>query len=401
MSNLPLAGYSIISFEQYGAGPFGTMLMAKLGADVIKVENPATGGDVSRRIGPYFIDGDDETSNSLFYQSMSLNKRSFTLDLSKPESRPVLLDLVKGKHALVTNLRGDVPDRLGLTYGDLAAHNPALVCAHISAFGRSGERANHPGYDYMMQGEAGYFHLTGEPDTSPTRFGLSIVDFMTGQHMAIALLSALLRSRETGKGCDVDVNLFDTALYNLNYVALWQLNAGHNQQRTPRSAHFYITPSQLYKTKDGWIYLMCSKNKFWQLLCELTGQVELLNDPRFITLQDRFENRELLTEILDRALSRKTTEEWMGILTPGLPAGPVYDVEQALQSPYVRNNGNILPVQLNNGKEFKVLKSPIKCGSEGVQYRPAPGLGEHTSSILSELCYDDKQIRELKAKKVI
>jgi len=260
---LPLENVRVLAVEQYGAGPFGTMFLADQGAEVIKIENPRDGGDMARDVGPFFL-GDRD---SLFFHSFNRNKKSLTLDLSRAEGKNVFHRLVTGADAVASNLRGDVPEKLGLTYDALSAHNARIVCAHLSAYGRSGPRASWPGYDYLMQAEAGYFSLTGEPGGPPARFGLSVVDLMTGLAMAYALLAGLTQARATQLGRDMDVSLFDIAINNTNYLASWYLNAGHVQGREPRSAHPALVPCQMYRTQDGWIFLMCNKEKFWPALC--------------------------------------------------------------------------------------------------------------------------------------
>ncbi|HXZ07021.1 MAG TPA: CoA transferase, partial [Paraburkholderia sp.] len=212
--SLPLSGVRIVAIEQYGAGPFATQHLADLGAEVIKIENFREGGDVGRSVGPHFFGAGD----SHFFEAFNRNKCSLTLDLKKPEGREVLLDLVKTSDAVFNNLRGDLPVKLGLTYDQLKEANPAIVCAHLSAYGRTGSRAAWPGYDYLMQAEAGYLSMTGEPDAPPARFGLSIIDLMTGTTAAMALLAGLVQARATGVGRDLDTSLFDVALHNLAYV---------------------------------------------------------------------------------------------------------------------------------------------------------------------------------------
>ncbi|HEY9530051.1 MAG TPA: CoA transferase, partial [Burkholderiales bacterium] len=167
MAEPMLAGLRILAVEQYGAGPFGTLFLADLGAEIIKIENRADGGDVSRAVGPYFNEALPETAQSVFYQGLNRGKKSITLDLARPEGKAVFNRLAKRAHAVVSNLRGDVPDKLRITYRHLAAANPTIVCAHLTGYGREGERAAWPGYDYLMQAEAGYFHLTGEPESAP------------------------------------------------------------------------------------------------------------------------------------------------------------------------------------------------------------------------------------------
>ena len=225
----------------------------------------------------------------------------------------MLHDLVRTADALASNLRGDVPAKLGLVYDRLKEANPKIVCAHLSAYGRSGPRADWPGFDYLMQAEAGYFSLTGEPGAPPARFGLSIVDLMTGLGLAYALLAALTAARATGAGRDIDVSLFDMALFNTAYLATWYLNEGVVTGRLPRSAHPALTPCQLYRTRDGWIYLMCNKEKFWPALCEKLGRPEWIEDARFRLFPDRLRHRDLLTEMLDRELQQRTTAEWLAL----------------------------------------------------------------------------------------
>lgn len=385
---LPLTGLRIVAVEQYGAGPFATQHLADLGADVIKVEDPSLGGDVSRTIGPYFIEGDDSTSASLFFQGFNRNKRSIALDLASDGGRQVFHDLVRTADAIAGNNRGDVQEKLGLTYAHLGKIKPAIVCAHLTGYGREGERANWPGYDYLMQAEAGYFSVTGEPGGPPARMGLSIIDFMAGAYLAFAIVSGVLNARETGQGRDIDVTLFDTALYNLNYLASWYLGAGHVQGREPRSAHPSLTPCQLYTTKDGWIFLMCNKEKFWGALCQEIGHKEWEDDPRFRRFPDRLQNRVLLTGMLDSALSEKTTETWMALFAGAVPAAPLNDVGQALENPFVTEQGRIQELTQPGGQTFRLLATPIHTSSETYAARPGPPLGGDTRELLEELGYD-------------
>lgn len=397
----PLKGLRIIAVEQYGAGPFGTAFLVNMGAEVIKVENPQSGGDVSRNLGPYFVGGDTPSNDSLFYQGLNTGKKSFALDLTKPAARDVFADLAGSADALVTNLRGDVPEKLGLTYAQLCHRNKMLVCAHLTAYGRDNERADWPGYDYMMQAEAGYFHLTGDPKDSPARFGLSVIDFMAGVTLAFALSAALLGARSSGIGRDIDVSLFDVALYNLNYVAMWQLNAGFTQARIPRSAHFSLTPCQLYKTQDGWIYLMCNKEKFWHVLCEKIGRPEWREEERFCDFTARLKHRDLLTELLDDALKTKTTGQWLDFFDGQVPAAPVLDVQQALTNPFLQSNNNICTVQHDADKTFQALRNPVRYASQPATQITAPQLGADTDNLLSQLGYNKETIDHLKQQGVI
>jgi crotonobetainyl-CoA:carnitine CoA-transferase CaiB-like acyl-CoA transferase len=394
---LPLYGVRVLAVEQYGAGPFGTMFLADQGAEVIKIENPNDGGDMSRGVGPHFLaPGDSE-----FFHSFNRNKKSLTLDLSRPEGQAVLRDLARSADALASNLRGDVPAKLRLEYRHLKAANPKIVCAHLSAYGRTGPRAGWPGFDYLMQAEAGYFSLTGEPDTPPARFGLSIVDYMSGLGLAYALLAALTAARATGMGRDIDVSLFDMALFNTAYQATWYLNEGVVTGRLPRSAHAALTPCQLYRTSDGWIYIMCNKEKFWPALCGKLGRPEWIEDARFRRFPDRLRHRDLLTGMIDRELERRTTAEWLAHFAGAVPAAPIYDLAQALENPFVTEHGRLQTLPHRQRGSYRMVASPVRCAGEEPPARPAPALGEHTDEVLRGIGYDDARIRELRDSKVI
>jgi crotonobetainyl-CoA:carnitine CoA-transferase CaiB-like acyl-CoA transferase len=394
---LPLEGVRVLAVEQYGAGPFGTMFLADQGAEVIKIENPNDGGDMSRAVGPHFFAPGD----SQFFHSFNRNKKSLTLDLGREEGQAVLHDLVRTADALASNLRGDVPAKLGLTYADLALHNPKIVCAHLSAYGRDGPRAAWPGFDYLMQAEAGYFSLTGEPGAPPARFGLSIVDYMSGLGLAYALLAALTSARTTGAGRDIDVSLFDMALANTVYQATWYLNEGVVSGRLPRSAHAALTPCQLYPTRDGWIYIMCNKEKFWPALCEKLGRHEWIEDPRFRRFADRLRHRDLLTELLDRELGKRATGEWLAHFAGAVPAAPINDLAQALDNPFVTDHGRLQELPHPTRGTYRMVAPPVRCAGDASPARAAPHLGEHTDALLKELGYDDRRIRALREAKAI
>ncbi len=393
----PLHGLRIIAVEQYGAGPYGSMQLADLGAEVIKIENPNDGGDMARRVGPFFIGEDD----SLFYQSFNRNKRGMTLDLKHPKARGVLHALAARADGLLDNLRGDLPEKLGLTYAALASANPRIVCAHLSAYGRTGSRAGWPGYDYLMQAEAGYLSLTGEPDGPPSRFGLSMVDLMTGLFAAFALVSGVLAARAGGIGRDLDVSLFDTALQNLNYLATWYLNAEHVQGREPRSGHPSLVPSQLYRTRDGFILIMCNKEKFWPILCERLGRPEWAEDSRFRTFADRLANRALVTTLLDEALSGRTTAEWLVHFAGQVPAAPVNDVRAALDNPFVAERQCVQSYQHGSAAPVRMVATPIGTGDDLLPRRAAPSLGAETDAVLREAGFSETDIRALRADKAI
>jgi crotonobetainyl-CoA:carnitine CoA-transferase CaiB-like acyl-CoA transferase len=391
----PLEGLRILAVEVYGAGPFGSAHLADLGAEVIKIE-PLQEGDVSRGVGPHFLGEGD----SHFFQSLNRNKKSLTLDLKHPRGREVFLRLVGTADGLMSNLRGDQPEKLGYDYAALAKANARIVCAHLSAYGRDGARKGWPGYDYLMQAEAGWLSLTGEPDGPPVRMGLSVVDYSTGTTCALALLAGILEARRTGRGRDLDVSLYDVAMHQLNYPAAWYLNEAEVTGRAPRSAHPSITPSQLFRTRDGWIFIMAQTQRFWELLCEKLNRIDLASNPDFVDIPSRRRNRDRLTTILDEVLSREITEHWLKNLRGVVPCAPVYDLAQALQNPYFLERGGEQAMDHPDKPGFKLVASPFRLG-EALPARPAPKLGQHTQELLEDLGFTAPEIAHLKNAKVI
>jgi crotonobetainyl-CoA:carnitine CoA-transferase CaiB-like acyl-CoA transferase len=393
--NLPLAGLRILAVEQYGAGPAGSVYLADLGAEVIKVENLREGGDHGRDLGPHFFGPRD----SQFFQTFNRNKRSIALDLRADAGRAVFRDLARSAEGVLDNLRGDRPAALGLTYDALREVNPRIVCAHLSAYGRDGPRASWPGFDYLMQAEAGHMSLTGDPNGPPERYGLSVVDLMTGLVACFALLAGIMAARASGRGRDVDTSLFDLALFNLNYPGTWYLNAGQVTGRTARSAHPSVVPSQLYRTADGWIFVMCNKEKFWPLLCAELGRPEWVS--RFPTFASRLERRDELTRMLDAEFSRDSTSAWLKKLSGRLPVAPVYDVGEALDNPFVAERGGIAEFVYPDGRKAKLIANPIRLSDAELPRRAAPALGADTDELLLSLGYDPQRIAELRAARIV
>lgn len=391
----PLAGVRVLAFEQFGAGPYGSMYMADLGAEVIKIESRQSGGDPARRTGKPLADDD-----SAYFQTFNMNKHSLTLNMKSDEGQQIFRKLVAGADIVWNNLRGNQPAKLGLDYASLKSVKPDIICAHISAYGRDNDRADWPGYDYLMQAECGFLSLTGEPDAPPARFGLSMIDFMTGVVAGMATMAALFDRARNG-GCDVDVSLFDVALHQLSYPGAWYLNHDIATSRIPRSAHPANTPVQLYTTADGWIFLMCMTEKFWQLLIEAIGHPQLGEDERFATMTARTANRDALTPVLDAILGEQTTEHWLPLLQKKVPVAPVYDLPNAIDNEFVRKVGMTQSVSHHATGELQLLSNPVKIDGQRGQATAGTGLGASNERILGEELGLSDQLQRLSDEGVI
>jgi crotonobetainyl-CoA:carnitine CoA-transferase CaiB-like acyl-CoA transferase len=345
---LPLADVRILAMEQFGAGPWATLQLSDLGAEVIKIEDPASRGDIGRFVPPY-----QEGEDSVFFETFNRNKRSLSLDFRQPDARAVFHDLVRVSDAVYSNLRGDQPPKLGLKYADLRDVNPRIVCCSLSGFGMTGPRASEGGYDYMIQGLAGWQSLTGEPDGPPAKSGMSLVDLSAGYASTIALLAALWRARRDGVGCDCDVSLFETALHELMYLGPWVAT----------------------------------------------------HDPRFATTAARNENREALLPVLEALFLERTVSEWIDRLVPaGVPSAKINTVAEALEDPQAVARGAIVEHDHPALGTVRTIASPLRLeDAEGRDLRVqppsrAPFRGEHTEQVLVEVCgYTPERVRELQA----
>lgn len=386
----PLEDVRILAIEQYGAGPFGSLQLADLGADVIRIETPD--GDIGRHVPPFTIEQD-----SLFFQSFNRNKRSIVLDLTSTAGRAVFEDLVKVSDAVYSNLRGDVVEKLLLRYQNLADLNPRIVCCSLSGFGMTGPRRAEPAFDYMLQAMAGWMDLTGEPDGPPTKSGLSVVDFSGGLAGAAALLAGIVAARRDGVGCDCDVSLYDTAMSMLNYVGTWQATSGHSTHRQSHSAHPTMAPFQAFPTSDGWIVAGGSKEKFWKLMGAAIGRQDMVDDPRFENFETRRQFRTEFIGELEKTFAKRTTAEWIALLEEaGVPCSAVNTVAEALAEPHAAARGSVVETEHPEFGTVRSMASAVRVGEPMTNHRRAPALGEHTRSVLGELCgYSSDKIEGL------
>lgn len=389
---LPLEGIRIISIEQYGAGPFCTLHLADLGAEVIKIENPNSNGDIGRYVPP-FQEGED----SLFFESFNRNKMSISLDITVPSGRLIFEDLVKKSDAVFSNLRGDVPKKLRITYKDLSPINPAIVCCSLSGFGMEGPRSGDPAYDYVFQALAGWMSLTGEPGGPPEKSGLSLVDYSAGLVGAIGLLSGVLNARSTGIGVDCDLSLFDTAISMLTYLGTWHATMGYLPKRMSHSAHPSVVPFQTFQSSTGWFVVACAKEKFWKKLVVAIKAPELEDDPRFLDFVLRNENREELTALLSEIFRGEETSFWVELLrNSGVPCAPVNSVPEALAEQQVEARKLLVETNHPRWGTVRSIASPVRVGEARSEHKRAPYRNEHSEYVLGHLLgYDNKQIDEL------
>ena len=365
------------------AGPYCTMLLADLGCDVIKIESPSH-PDRSRSIPGCTVEG-----TSAYFACLNRNKRSLALDLKDDAAREAFYRLVERSHVVVDNFRPGVTGRLGIDFSRLREHNPRIVSCSISGFGATGPRRDAPAYDYVIQALSGTMSLTGDPAGEPVKYGISIVDHTAGVFAAFGILAALRRAERTGEGSFLDASLLDTHLSMLTYVAADYLNCGVEPQRYPHSAHPYLVPSQLFRTRDGHIVVTPMADHMWQALCTALGLVELGADPELATAAGRLARREQVTAAVAAALAEWATDDALAALgEAGVPAAPVNTVAEALAAPQVEAREMV--VQAGG---IRMMGNPIRLGEQ--RFRPAPSLGEHTREILAELDPGPEELERL------
>ncbi len=381
-----------MAVEQYGAGPFGTMYLADLGADIIKVEDPGMGGDVSRYIPP-----GQWGTDSLFFEAFNRSKRSISLDLKSAAGREVFERLVAGADAVFSNLRGDQPERLRIRYQDLARVNPRIVCVALTGYGSAPGQALLPGYDALVQAESGWASLTGGPDDPPTKSGLSLADYICGLTAMVGLLAGLREAERTGRGRDIDTNLYDSSLAMLSYPATWFLSSGFETRRLPRSAHPSVVPFQFFRTADGYIAIACPKERFFTELVRVMGLPELASDERFASFAARGRHRDEVLERLGARFAELTTREWLELLRGVVPIAPVRSMAEALDVDELTARGMLAEYEDETFGRVRSVGLPLHVGGFEPSYRPGPSLGQDTDALLAELGYEPVDVERLRA----
>lgn len=391
----PLAGIRVVDLTRALAGPFATMILADLGADVVKVERPGV-GDETRGWGPPWVE--EAGGLSAYFVSTNRNKRSVAIDLGTGAGREALGRLVDRADVVISNFRPGVMERFGFGAGAVAARNPRAIVVTIDGYGATGPAAEKPAFDVIVQGESGVMDLTGDPDGPPTRVGITLGDEAAGLYAAQGVLAALYERERTGRARPVEVALHDALLSLTTYHAQGWWASGTPPTRMG-NRHPSIVPYQTFRAADGWFNVGVANEAQWGRLCRAVGRPEWIDDPRWATNADRVANRDGLVERLERIFEERAVSEWVAALSEeGVPAGAIRTLPEALDSPEVTERGMVMELEGPAGP-FPAL-APVVRGTE-VPRRPPPALGEHTDEVLAEIGYEANEIRNLRDEGVI
>jgi len=377
----PLQGIRVLDLSRVLAGPYCTMVLGDLGADVIKVEPPE--GDETRGWGPPFAEGE-----SAYYLCVNRNKRDIVIDLKTDDGKRILRELALQSDVLVENFRPGTLEKFGLDFETLHELHPRLIYCSITGFGQTGSMKDRPGYDFMIQALGGLMSITGEPEGEPMKTGVAVVDLFAGQNAIIAILAALQARILTGRGQHLDISLFDSQLGWLANVASNYLISG-NLPKRHGNAHPNIVPYQSFQASDGWFAIAVGNDKQFEGLCGVIGKLELVTDQRFAKNSGRVENRDELIPVLKSVFATRSVSEWLDILEKAeIPCGPINNFEQVFSMPTVKEREMLVKMNHPTIGELSLVGSPLKMSDTPVVYRlPPPLMGEHTEEVLRELGY--------------
>jgi crotonobetainyl-CoA:carnitine CoA-transferase CaiB-like acyl-CoA transferase len=389
----PLHGLRVLDLAEHMAGPFCTMVLADMGAEVIKLERPGK-GDSSRAMG-------DGSERNPYFRYINRNKKGVTLDYKQPEGKALFLRLVEGMDVLVENYRPTVMPRAGLGWEQLKDVNPRLVYAQLSGLGYDGPYASRGGFDLIAQGMGGVMHVTGEPDGPPTSVGLPICDLGTGMWAVQGVLAALYERQRTGRGRLVECSLLETAIGYSSWTSAGWLVDGKEPTRQG-SRHRQNAPYQRFRTKDGFMMIGAGGQSIWLRFVEAVGRADWAKDERFATGQKRMQNRAALETEIEGVLAANTTDHWVGVLEKaGVPCGPVYDYGQMFADPQVKHRGLVQHAKDPELGEVPHIRTPIRIG-DGIKVRAvAPKLGQHNAEVFGALGVDEAELKGLRAKGVL
>lgn len=400
----PLENIRVLDITRALAGPYCTMMLGDLGAEVIKVEAPGS-GDESRSWGPPFVGLPyaQYPGESAYFIASNRNKKSITINLKNPEGKTIIRKLVESSDVFVENFRTGVLDKMGLGYADLQKLNPRLVYCSISGYGRNGPYADRPGYDAILQAEGGLMSITGPVDGVPSRVGIPIIDITTGMFSATAILAALRARELNGEGQLIDMSLFDTHLALLSNVASNYL-VGGSPPRRYGNAHPNLTPYEAFHARDRWLVLGAANDRQWEILCQVLGCSELIDDTRFKTNGARLANRESLLDIISKILVTRDADDWLQQFgKAGLPCGPINSIPEVFNDPHTQARDLIINIDHPTAGSLKLTGFPYKFSKTPAEvHLPPPLLGEHTSEILIDLLgYSLEEVAFLKTQGAI
>lgn len=382
-----LSGVRVLELTHFLAGPYAGLILADMGADVIKIDDPQH-LDEARNMRPL-----DSRGESLYFMALNWGKRSIAIRLGDPAGREVVLDLVRSADVVLDNFRPGVTAKLGLDDHSLRQVNPSVITCSLTGFGETGPYSRHPGYDYTIQALAGVMDLAGEPDGPPTKAGISYVDHSGGMAAALAVCAALLERARTGTGKHIDLGLIDVQYSMLTYLAAWNLNAGIKPTRQKNSAHPSLVPAQNFQTSDGYIAVFVGNDAMWVRLTHVLGDESLL-DEAYATREGRLAKSEELLAKLQDIFRKDTSHAWATRLaSAGVACAPVNDLEGALADPHARDRG-LLAQDTIDGQPFWHVRGPVIAHSSG-NTLPPPRMGENSREVLADLGYDQARIDEL------
>ena len=376
----PLSGVKVLDLTRIVSGPFATMLLGDLGAEIIKIEEPVS-GDESRTYGPPFVNGE-----SAYFLSINRNKKSCAINLKTPEGIALIRDLALKSDVLIENFRPGTLKKFGINYEELKKQNPSLIYCAITGFGQTGPDSHRPGYDLIIQGESGVMDITGDPDGPPIKVGTSIADLLTGQYASQGVLAALVERARTGEGRRVEVAMYDCLASLLTFNAGGYFATGSTPKRRGNS-HPSIVPYETFETLDGWINIGVANDKFWNSFCKIIDRLDLQNDPKFAMASDRVKNRTELLPIIREIIKGNEKAYWIDQLEKaGIPSGMIKNVGEVCNSEQLVSRGMVLNMPHPTAGVVKNIDSPLRFDDRNDEVHVAPPvLGQHTREILSKV----------------
>lgn len=394
--NLPLSKIRVLDLTRILSGPYCTMKLGDMGAEIIKIEARGSGDDTRYWAPPYV--GDE----SVYFLSVNRNKKSITLDLKSKEGKEVVKKLIKKSDILVENFRAGVLEKLGFSYKAVRKINPKIIYCSISGYGQTSEQSHQPSFDLIVQGESGFMDITGFPDASPTKAGVSLADIAAGHAAFEGILLALYHRQKTGKGQYIDISLLDSLISMFTFQSQIALSTDKTPKRKG-NLHPTITPYETFETKDDYINVAAGNEGLWKNFCKAIDRTDLLTIDKFAVNPKRVEKRNELQKEIIPVMKTRTTGEWLKVFQKyDVPVGKINTVKEALDLPTVLNREMVIELLHSTIGKMKTVGNPIKLsGAKKYQYKPAPTLGQHTEEVLRSLGYSKKEIAKLRSEKII